>query len=478
MKNLILLSLILASLMIVTHQDLQVISPKDLRETLAKINKSGNGEIKTKTGRFGQVPFGKSINGYAYSHFPFEPELNDWCDPAKFVYIVTDSGDTESNLVPIVIATSTGCSFTKKAQTAQNARGKALIIVGGDDDDFEDAENQDTVDDASITIPTLIVKKDSGDTIFNYIKNDSSKRIILSLSFKDSIVGGKVNMQLYLRSDTIKALHFFKEFEQYFDKLGDRLNFTPVYKYTECLFCPSQDNLEDVPEDGCFKEGHFCGSFNLDLKIENSRLVLLENLRQKCIYEVYPLKTYWNYMKNFSDLCADLSFPTFNKKCSKEVMRLVKIDNSKVEECMQAEITKKDQQISVMAKDYDLYNKYSVHRYPQIIINEMKYKEEWLAQQVFHFICESNLANDPVCQPPKPGETQIELNPTDDDDIGFGTLILLVFIILLCMLIIAYCYRRIVNRTIDESIEDRIVKQTRDSVGNYSRMDKNTILTN
>jgi hypothetical protein len=144
---------------------------------------------------------------------------------------------------------------------------------------------------------------------------------------------------------------------------------------------------------------------------------------------------------------------------------------------MMTEISKKDQQKTVMAKDYDLYNKFSVHRYPQIIINEMKYKEEWLAQMIFHSICESNLANDPICQPPKEGEKQIDLNPTEDD-IGFGTLILLVFLILLCMLIIAYCYRRIVNRTIDESIEDRIVKQTRDSVGNYSRMDKNTILTN
>jgi hypothetical protein len=181
-------------------------------------------------------------------------------------------------------------------------------------------------------------------------------------------------------------------------------------------------------------------------------------------------------MKNFSDICADLNFPTFNKKCSKEVMRLVKIENKLVEDCMIEQLSIKDEEKSMLAKDYNLYNKYSIHRFPQILINEIKYKEEWLAQQIFHSICESSLANDAVCQPPKPGETQIDLNPVDDN-IGVGSIILLLFLIVICMLMIAYCYRRIVNRTIDETIEERIAKQTKDSVGNYTKIDKNTILT-
>lgn len=470
MRNIFIIISILLITIQVSNQTLQVISPIDIKSTINKIKGNSNGEIESIFGRFGEIPYGKSITGYAFSYYPYNEDINDWCDSSKFVHISSNM-DYQDSPLPIVLANSLNCSFTVKAKNVQAAKGSALIIYSSTDD-FEYSKNYDDNDGQSITIPTILIKRDSGKILFDALSSDTSKKIMLSLSFKDIInEGNNVNMQIYLRSDQVKALHFFKEFESYALKLGNKLNFTPVYKYTECTFCDSKDNLEELPEDSCFRDGKYCGSLNLDLNITNSRLILLENLRQKCIYEKFDLKKYWNYMIKFSEVCANINLPTFNKKCSLEVMKLVNIDNFEVESCMKNELANKSDENSLMAKDYELYNKYSVHRYPQIIINNFKYKDIWLASSVMDFICERYISpSDTIC-------TSSYDIVEDDDDISYGTIFLLVFTILFSMIIVAYCYRRIVNKAIDQSIEDRIFKQTQDSVGNYSRMDRSVINT-
>lgn len=69
----------------------------------------------------------------------------------------------------------------------------------------------------------------------------------------------------------------------------------------------------------------------------NPRLILLENLRQSCIYSEYftlePQK-YWKYMITFSDTCLDLGKINFTEECSKSSLDLVGIDEDKIKTCM------------------------------------------------------------------------------------------------------------------------------------------------
>eukprot|EP00340_Litonotus_pictus_P002429 CAMPEP_0170517792 /NCGR_PEP_ID=MMETSP0209-20121228/3657_1 /TAXON_ID=665100 ORGANISM="Litonotus pictus, Strain P1" /NCGR_SAMPLE_ID=MMETSP0209 /ASSEMBLY_ACC=CAM_ASM_000301 /LENGTH=475 /DNA_ID=CAMNT_0010803133 /DNA_START=1 /DNA_END=1428 /DNA_ORIENTATION=+ len=454
---------------------LTILSPKTLKDSLTKVNKGNPGEIKSEVAKFGQIPFGKTINGHAHLENTDSLEANDWCDPSKFVYIQSNTvGDPEEIFPPIVIASASGCSFSQKARTVQQAKGGALIIISSGNH-FEDENNLDDYTDKGINIPTIIITQDSGALIFDSLRNNTNERIVFSLSFKDSDITDKVYMELYFRSDQVKALHFFNEFAEYFEKLGSKLVFVPYYKYTECLFCPSSNTLDDTPEDTCFFDGKFCGSFNANLEIENSRLVLLENLRQKCIFEKYPTEKYWTYMSKFSDICSDLYLPTFNKKCSKEVMKIAKISNSQVEECMTENLAPMaDDKKNYLKDDYAKYESESIHRFPQIVINKKMYKGNWLAQSIFKNICDNYLSNDDVCKPPKKVDV-IDLTESENE-ISAGTIILILLVIVFTMVIITYCYRRIVNKTIDETIENRIFNQTKDSVGNYSNMDRSDIL--
>lgn len=77
------------------------------------------------------------------------------------------------------------------------------------------------------------------------------------------------------------------------------------------------------------------------MKIMNPRIVLLENLRQQCIYQVYKdedLDTYWNYMMNFAETCADPNYPLFTEECAIDMIKFTGIDADKVKKCMENQI--------------------------------------------------------------------------------------------------------------------------------------------
>lgn len=80
------------------------------------------------------------------------------------------------------------------------------------------------------------------------------------------------------------------------------------------------------------------------MKINNARIILLENLRQSCIYlttSEKTLDTYWNYMTKFSDDCADVNNLVFNEDCATAVMDSLKIDAGEINNCMENEIKSK-----------------------------------------------------------------------------------------------------------------------------------------
>lgn len=108
------------------------------------------------------------------------------------------------------------------------------------------------------------------------------------------------------------------------------------------------------------------------MNIKSERSVLMENIRQSCIYLLnnYNLDVYWNYMIVFSDTCADINNPLFDAKCSENVMSVLYIDNEKVKECMNNLI----QNPGKIEDDYNLTKQKRVYKIPEILLNGIKYK--------------------------------------------------------------------------------------------------------
>ncbi len=131
-----------------------------------------------------------------------------------------------------------------------------------------------------------------------------------------------IDFDYFLRSDDIKSYTFFKEFLQYYKELGvESLKLEPHYKYSSCVWCSGFD--QEI--EGCVNNGKYCGAINHAANITDAKLVLNENIRQKCIWYLYKIEnplTYWKYMIYFADNCLKPGSERFTEECAEEVVMI------------------------------------------------------------------------------------------------------------------------------------------------------------
>ena len=58
-------------------------------------------------------------------------------------------------------------------------------------------------------------------------------------------------------------------------------------------------------------------------------------------------------------------------------------------------------------------------------------------------------------------------SPVDSSSFGWGGILLIILLIIILNIILIYCYKRIVNKSLESSIEDKIQTQTIFSLGQY-----------
>ena len=98
------------------------------------------------------------------------------------------------------------------------------MLIASDSNILEEEYNVDDPTE-SVSIPTIIITKDFGDIIreHNKLKKDKNEFIVINIKFSGVKEGGYVELELFLRSDDVKARDFFSEFTYYKEKLGDKL---------------------------------------------------------------------------------------------------------------------------------------------------------------------------------------------------------------------------------------------------------------
>jgi hypothetical protein len=164
-------------------------------------------------------------------------------------------------------------------------------------------------------------------------------------------------------------------------------------------------------------------------------------------------------MANFSDTCADPNNPLFTEECAIDMMKFTGISEDKINQCMTNAIKSISGPIE---DDYNTFHAKKVLKVPEIMLNGIKYKGSWLAKYIFESICSGFLDDDSVCATPKPQE----LSPSDSG-VSVGGLLLIIVFIVLAMLVLLICYRRIVNKSLEASLNEKIQTQTIHSLGQY-----------
>jgi hypothetical protein len=99
------------------------------------------------------------------------------------------------------------------------ARGGRVMLLVSDDQTFHFETNVDDALGGRIDIPTIVMKNQDGRTLIDYMKKNILSKVTMSIKFVSLNDNGKVELKLFMRSDDVKSLHFFKEFRSYYNKL-------------------------------------------------------------------------------------------------------------------------------------------------------------------------------------------------------------------------------------------------------------------
>ena len=470
----ILLSSISNIYLLSTGNYFSIITPLEISQKIERLNIFRLNQIPYKIGKFGDIPFGKTVLAMLFLQTE-DDGSNYWCnyDTTKIPSELNSYSNIYKEYLPMYIVDQGQCSYSKKAMNVQLRNGGAMLIID-DDNDLENNDKYNILDlrGNAIKIPTLIIPRNYGDILKNHFYNLNNNNkvegkldpIIISVRFSAYNLEGKVEMNLFMSSDDLNAIYFFKEFNDYRKHLGEKLIFNPVYKYHryQAYLSNNDINEKNAP---CFSKNkfNFCSTNNTDLNIDNPRLVLMENLRQSCLYIKYGTDFYWNYMIEFGNKCANIKKPIFNEECS--LMSLYAIGFEKknydnIKNCMQDLIDLN----SKVDEDYQLYNYRKVYEYPLITLNGIKFKGIWLPRIIYNSICESFINDEKICGSPK-----VEDLAKDEQIYSNELLFFIVAFACIFTVILILCYRRVVYRDIEETLVEKIQTETIRAIDKFTK---------
>ena len=412
-------------------------------------------------GNFGKVPYGKTLLGKIF-YIPQKDGSNYWCKSSliqenKQLYTM------ESNeYIPIYFVDhSSDCSYAHKAVNVQNANGKVMLIAS-DSNIIEEEYNVDDIIEKP-SIPTIIVTKDFGDIVREYskysenAKNKEEKNIILNMKFSGIKESGKVEIELFFRSDDKKALSFFSDFNYFKRNLGDKFVFKPYYKYSRYVNEQFDNDISDKSAYPCVKEFRMCTTANHQLNVNNPRTILMENIRQSCIFQEFGKDTYWQYMLMFGEECADLNNPDFTEECSNKILNNTLIAYETVQKCMKYMIEK----YGKIEEDFEIFQKKKIYTTPDLYINGVPYRGTWFGKYIFNTICNGFLDDNNICA---------NENPTTilyTRKINVNLIIILSLIIFFVVVLTLLYYKKFINSDLENIFNSKIEEYTIKTISQY-----------
>jgi hypothetical protein len=202
----------------------------------------------------------------------------------------------------------------------------------------------------------------------------------------------------------------------------------------------------------------------LGLNINNSRIVLLENLRQSCIYNSTTDLIYWNYMEQFGEICADASLPMFTVHCANHIIDILisegfNIDKGKIDNCIKNQLMKQD---GLAAEDTNLFRQYKFNIIPELVINHIPYTGSWHSSNIYDAICNTLPADRLEC------DSISRIAKGNSRNVSIGTVVLMGLVVMLAVAAGIYCYKRIMTRSLDILIDERVNDQTRSVIAKYA----------
>jgi len=178
-----------------------------------------------------------------------------------------------------------------------------------------------------------------------------------------------------------------KVYKLFNDFILDQISFSEKDQIIPHLITPRSIEYSPSSEktvDHCVSSGKYCGVVPNDLNITDGRLIVFEDLRQKCVYNLGSKANkkllFFTYMVKFYDICIISTPARFNQECANSVLESLGLDTKAIQSCIEDSFSG----LVILIADYQNYllssntvldaefkekNLYGLAVYPGIMIN-------------------------------------------------------------------------------------------------------------
>lgn len=372
MKNFLFNVYIQLLLFIAIHGQLSIISPSNLVQLFY------NRQIEMAYGKIGNLAE-FYIRGQLYMESV--TEHHDACTPLTGLNLKRSNNETiyDENY-KILLAYRGTCSFAQKARNAQDAGASMLIVINVGNTPIKNVIFDDDSND--VYIPVTLINHSDGKMLEDYINLNKGAKILAEVNFspqkeKENKV---VDFKFFFSASEPRAYDLIGNLTKSLDSFGSQIQFTPYYVVHKNPYYVEENPKSNI---NCLSRGIYCYYPKETTIVQEGQKILLEDLRQKCMYTLSKEKSislYFEYMINFGKECLNKDQQTLSKLCSQNTLQKLGYPETYLDKCIaesfgvsvsdlsSASSIERDNKILI--SEYNEILKYKLTSFPAVVIND------------------------------------------------------------------------------------------------------------
>ena len=373
-------------ILLLIYCQLSVLSPNSLVEQLH------NRQIEMAYGKVGPL-----THFYIRGQLILETitENHDACSPLAGLNLMKKNDTIYDENFKILLVYRGSCSFSQKARYAQKAGASMLIVINKGDTPINEVIFTDDIND--IYIPVALINNNDGKILENYIRYNLDSKILVDVNFFPNQIKSFVDFKFFFSSSEPRAYDLIGNITKYLDKFGSQVKFTPYYVIHQDPYYAEDNSKDNV---NCISRGIYCYFPKETTIIQEGRKILLEDIRQKCMFFLSKEKSkslYYEYMNTFSQNCIH-SKGKLAEFCSKNTLEKLGYSQNYLDKCIADSFGVKDlrdpsyvdRENRLLRVEYDEILKYKLTSFPAVVVNDKiikgLIKEETIVMQLCNYV--------------------------------------------------------------------------------------------
>ena len=451
-NNFILIIFILIS-PIIKSNSITIISPNTLISLLNNEN-----ILDLQFSSFGSIPF----NFYARGEIIISKEDDEYgCENLNHNISIhnNESTNTKFRTNFVILLVKRGeCTFVSKVRNAQQAGANMVIIINNSDEDIHNLIIADDGTGNDIYIPSAMINKKDGDKIYNFLQENNNKvYVIIDFLLNQN---KKIELETFFSSSEIKAYQLLINLSKYFPDFKNQIIYKPRYVSHKS---PNYQKNNRNKVSNCVSGGLYCYFPKKSTIVQDGEIIILENLRQKCVYKLSldrkDINIYFKYMEFFYEYCINIDKPDFSEKCSNKALQFIGLSEFMIHKCIAISFGVSNYSNSIfqndnniLKDDYDIQSYYYINSFPAVIINRMPIEGIINENKIIETMCYYAYERPSLCN-------NLHYNSIKHVDYMFWFIIIglfiLLFIIIVCLIFWCkkYIQMKVYNRIQYEDID-------------------------